>query len=137
METSQEVRDEIDSALEAEHDWRLRVERTLWEKHLREGVTLPGDQQASAEARFLLIYMGEVAERYNRASWPGAMEYDLWRLCQSGPGVYGSGVLTASECLTLRWLSEKAGGWWRWSDEKGGPVFVKIQEWEPMARQQR
>lgn len=79
-------------------------------------------------ARALVHEMRELSEEHYCAGWMCGLEFSLWAMLQDGARDYGSGEVTERDVEHLRALSQKAGGWWRWSD--AGEVFVATAEWE-------
>lgn len=83
-----------------------------------------GDPKAAAE---LLEEMLDASETYYHGGWVIGLEYLLWS------GAHDPGDIPADIARRLRVLSERAGGWWRWSMEFDDPVFVPMAEWLVLA----
>ncbi|MDQ2731002.1 MAG: hypothetical protein M3Y56_05035 [Armatimonadota bacterium] len=130
MDISREVQDELDDALGCEQQENIDFERAIWDRHLRDGKPYLGGGNVPPEAAFLLMYMRELSEKYHSSPWSSGLEFSLWSLREGGPERFGLGIVRADECLCLRQLSEIAGGWWMWSEDKGDRVFVPLEEWK-------
>lgn len=85
-----------------------------------------GDPDAAAR---LLEAMGEANEYHWGSGWPTGCERDLWRIVTEGPERWGLRESEPSIVDELRDLSDKAGGWWVWSNEMDGNVFVPRADW--------
>lgn len=80
-------------------------------------------------ARLLLQLMSGISEDYYCAGWMGGLEYSLWFITEGGSRNYGMGQLTDSEVAELKRLSEKSGGWWYWSEDHNGEMFMALDRW--------
>lgn len=79
--------------------------------------------------RALVRYMSELSEEHYSAGWCTGCEVTFWA-CVVGDRIGDRQLLESHEIADLKMLSRKAGGWARWSQEDGDPVFVPIEEWE-------
>jgi len=70
--------------------------------------------------------MGEISEAAISAGWLNTLEYDLWDFIENGAGQFGRLLIEPNVIRDLKWLADKAGGWWTY--EK----FVPMQEWVEM-----
>jgi hypothetical protein len=92
------------------------------------------DSRDPAAARALNERMSAISEKYWYAAWLMDLEHSLWAMLEGGPRRFGCGEVTEGELRELRELSQKADGWWRWSDADGDEVFVDLDEWRRIAR---
>jgi hypothetical protein len=91
-----------------------------------------------SSARALRDAMSEISERCWCAGWMRNVELFLWAMLEGAPRDYGLGTVTEQELANLRHLSERAGGWCRWSDEDADETFdedadetfVAIDSWQ-------
>ena len=80
-------------------------------------------------ARFgLLCVMTGISEQFYAAGWESGLEFSLWRMVCGGARDYGLGEISERQVQLLRLLSEEAGGWWAW-DEERGEHFMNRKEW--------
>lgn len=79
----------------------------------------------------LVADMRDISESHYAAGWMGGLEFDLWAMVCGGPRDYGMGEVSEAQVASLRDLSERAGGWWRWQDGVC-EVFVTADEWAKM-----
>lgn len=70
--------------------------------------------------RILLRVMCNVSYEVYETEWEDGLEYDLWLQVLRGNTYDG---------VCLRYLSEKSGGWWIWSEERNKPEFISIRHW--------
>jgi hypothetical protein len=83
-------------------------------------------------AAILADQLERISERFWCAGWMDGLEYDIWRIANSGGGEYGFGEIEPDYAADLIALADKAGGWWAWDDEKGDIRFVEMDEWLEM-----
>lgn len=91
----------------------------------------PAEQDATfskskepALAYALLYLMEQISEDEWAAGWMSGLEFMLWARVKdlsTPPDI---------KTETLRVLSERAGGWIKWDEKLGCPVFVPLEEWE-------
>ena len=110
-------------------DYRTRDARR--EAHNQATMASVGaDADAAAQ---LAAEMSEVSETYYCAGWLDGLEFSLWSFVTDTSGEPHEcirGEVSRAEVESLRTLSQKARGWWRWDDDIGGEVFVPLAEWE-------
>ena len=70
--------------------------------------------------RILLRVMCGISRDIYETDWEDGLEYDLW--AQSLMGMTEDGA-----CLRL--LSERASGWWVWSEDQNKPEFISMKNW--------
>jgi hypothetical protein len=81
----------------------------------------------------LLEEMRDLSERCYYAAWLDGLEHSLWSLVTDTSGdqcSFGVSEVSPDEVDSLRRLSQRARGWWRWDDDLGGEVFVPLDEWK-------
>lgn len=83
----------------------------------------------SEAAVALNVIMARISESCWCASWVPDLEFSLWSMLQGGPRQFGMGDVSDAELDALRRLSDRAGGWWRWSEQECVEVFVSFEEW--------
>lgn len=106
---------------------KIRAETDARDAHNAAAIAAAGgDPDAAAR---LLEAMGEMNECHWDSGWPVGCEHDIWRIATGWPEHWG--LRESEPCITdeLRRLSEKAGGWWTWSDALDGNAFVPMAEW--------
>ena len=72
--------------------------------------------------------MSAISERCWHAEWLDGTEFVLWKAVTGGPLRWGQGEVSAEDIALLRRLSEAAGGWIVWDDERG-ETFLPMSEW--------
>jgi hypothetical protein len=78
----------------------------------------------------------EISEAGYCAGWTNNIEFFLWQAVLNGSEVeFGVATITIQELTHLRSLSEQSGGWWHWSDEVNGSVFVTLDKWQEIYQQ--
>lgn len=87
-----------------------------------------------AARKLLNDVMRELSDAAACAGWLRDLEYLLWQLVDGGEltedvDPWGFRSLSAEDRGELRWLSELAGGWWRFDDASGEVTFVGAAEW--------
>ncbi|HEY9015153.1 MAG TPA: hypothetical protein VIM84_08840 [Gemmatimonadales bacterium] len=88
------------------------------------------EQDRADAAALLRRLMNEISERYYCAGWLDGLEYALWaRVIGDQPPHFGMGTISGYELRELARLSQRAGGWWYWSDEQRDKVFAPLEEW--------
>lgn len=80
----------------------------------------------------LVRLMSRISEQHYCAGWLVGLEYSLWDMLEGGDRDFGFGPVKAGSLLQLAALSERAQGWWRWSDEAVDEVFVPLAEWREL-----
>lgn len=89
------------------------------------------DQDAAV---LLKASMGGISEEYYCAGWLIGLEHKLWRMVEGGDRRFGMGEVREDEATELKRLSEKAGGWWIYSEDNSGETFVTAEEWQAMLK---
>ncbi len=84
---------------------------------------------SATHARLLLDEMRDLSEDYFCASWLIGLEFRLW------DAINGAETeLHESDLASLKYHRELAGGWWIWSDDHGGEIFVTTKQWEEILK---
>ena len=81
------------------------------------------------KAKLLRDYMSEISERYYCAGWLINLEYSLWDMVINDGREFGMGEVAEYEIDVLKKLSEECGGWWYFSDDNIGELFIDIDGW--------
>lgn len=76
-------------------------------------------------AHQLLELMRDISEDYYCASWMNGLEFTLWEAVNCDI----NSEIRIADADSLRFKNEQAGGWWIWSDNAGGEIFVTTEEW--------
>ena len=84
------------------------------------------DSQAAVA---LNVTMVRISECCWCASWVPDLEFSLWSMLLGGPRQFGMGDVSDADVDALRGLSDRAGGWWRWSERECVEVFVSFDDW--------
>jgi hypothetical protein len=85
-----------------------------------------GDPDAAAR---LCEFMSDLSEFCWCSGWLSDCESQLWAFVTDGPGEWGLQNVDQRDIDELRHLSDKAGGWWTWSNALDGNTFVPMAEW--------
>lgn len=80
-------------------------------------------------ANLLRLRMSDISEYHYCAGWLMGLEYTLWYIMAGGSPRFGLGDVAPEKIAELKRLSIKCGGWWHWSDEANGEVFIKRLDW--------
>ena len=87
-------------------------------------------------AELLCEYMSEISEDYWCAGWLHGLEFSLWKMLRGGSRDFGTGDVKEEELSKLRQLSQRAGGWVIWDEQKdasmSGNRFVPLALWTVM-----
>ena len=126
------------AACGAQQRAQLEASRTaaLSQSAAREAA-LVGSAHDVAAARQLEAFMSDLSEEAYCAGWYDGMEHMLWRYVLDGPappparpGFGFESAVRQEQVDKLRRLSTRAGGWWVWSEELGGTLFVPLAQWQ-------
>jgi hypothetical protein len=92
------------------------------------------DRGEDAAAAGLLALMTSISEGEWCAGWLRDIEFDLWERAQSATGPGQDPRTGERQSYLLKLLAEECGGWWRWDDAAGAPVFVTDDAWRALVR---
>jgi hypothetical protein len=89
--------------------------------------------RVSAQQELLMLVEG-LSEDAWASAWQRGIEYDLWAFAEGRrSGDYGRITIGGGTATRLRELATEAGGWWAWSGEFDGAVFVPLDAWQKAA----
>lgn len=97
-----------------------RIGRLLLVKRKSKNQYTPPLSEKEIHNRVLLRVMCGISHDVYDSEWEDGLEYELWAQCIIGMSEDGA-------CLRL--LSERAGGWWIWSEEQNKPQFISVRNW--------
>lgn len=106
---------------------KIRAESDARDAHNAAAIAAAGGDQDAAER--LRSLMSDLSEDCYCAGWLSGCEHELWGFMTNGPGEWGLSFVSQRDADELRHLSDKAGGWWTWSDALVGNAFVPMAEW--------
>lgn len=73
--------------------------------------------------------MSDISERCWYAGWLEGTEFVLWGAVTGGARTWGHGTITEEDIARLEALSEIAGGWIAWNDDRDEEECVPMEEW--------
>lgn len=106
---------------------KIRAESDARDAHNAAAIAAAGGDPDAAER--LRSLMSDLSEDCWCAGWLSDCEHSLWGFVTEGPGRWGMGAVDQLAVDELRCLSDKAGGWWTWSDALDGNAFMPMAEW--------
>lgn len=74
------------------------------------------------DALDLIDAIRDFSEEAHWSAWHPGVEFEAWQLA----------LESNVDCAFMLDLSEECGGWWYWSEEYCGELFVTTEEWEKM-----
>jgi hypothetical protein len=95
----------------------------------------PGANGVTEWGALLGRYMGQLCSRLAGASWVGEVEFDLWRAAAGGKPLSkqkdpsGFSRIDADTVEDLKFLANRAGGWFGWDEKRGRAAFISREAW--------
>lgn len=102
---------------EAREDSRKRMDRL---SEAREASLAKA--KSKNDALDLIDAIRDFSEEAHWSAWHPGVEFEAWQLA----------LESNVDCAFMLDLSEECGGWWYWSEEYCGELFVTTEEWEKM-----
>jgi len=101
-----------------------RLEDALYTVH-KDRVDIAITQE---QAKHLLLdHMRTLSEENRRAGWYKDLEYVLWNAVTGQENLWS---LPHDDCVVLRFLADRANGWWICEDGTGKNVFLPMSDWK-------
>ena len=93
-----------------------------------DGEVIGGDAIKTLAANALFRGLSEISEEGYCAGWMGGVEFDVYRICLAGGGIYGMAEISKENADELLHLASLAGGWPEYGDN--GEAITPMDEWK-------